>query len=130
MEEILSNTLVPDNEVVKRATEQLKEEMKKETAIPQLCNIMTTSSRIEVRTLLDNSIASRIKYNLSFTSRFARVLQCFFVRSWEKLRSGRPYPKRRGHFSGRDASKLSWSNLIKLLAMQLHDWLPHWLEIR
>lgn len=49
MEEILSNTLVPDNEVVKRATEQLKEEMKKETAIPQLCNIMTTSPRIEVR---------------------------------------------------------------------------------
>jgi len=48
MEELLSNTLVPDNDVVKLATEKLKEEMKKETAIPQLCNIMTTSQRTEV----------------------------------------------------------------------------------
>jgi hypothetical protein len=36
MEEILSNLLVPDSEVIKRATEELKAAFKRDDAIPQV----------------------------------------------------------------------------------------------
>jgi hypothetical protein len=36
MEQILSNLLVPDSEVIKRATEELKAAFKRDDAIPQV----------------------------------------------------------------------------------------------
>ena len=44
LEQILSNLLVPDNDVIKKATEELKNAFKREDAIPQLCTVMSTST--------------------------------------------------------------------------------------
>ena len=48
LEQILSNLLVPDNEVIKRATEELKNAFKRDDAIPQLCTVMSTSVVVQV----------------------------------------------------------------------------------
>ena len=48
IEQILSNLLVPDNDVIKRATEELKNAFKRDDAIPQLCTVMSTSAVVQV----------------------------------------------------------------------------------
>ena len=49
MEAILANLLVPDGEIIKQATHQLRETLKRPDGIPQLCNCLATSQNVEVR---------------------------------------------------------------------------------
>jgi len=49
MEDVLSRLLVPDNDVIKAATEELRLAFKDPEVIPTLCRILTTSASPQIR---------------------------------------------------------------------------------
>ena len=76
MEEILKKLLVPDNEVIKLGTAELKEAFKSPNAIPELCQILVSSQVVQVRqycaVLLKKKFAkSKIWFKLSVGERCA-----------------------------------------------------------
>ena len=49
MEDVLSRLLVPDNEVIKAATVELRTLFKHPGVITELCTVLTTSQSVQIR---------------------------------------------------------------------------------